>query len=71
MPWLAQLSHLTSSKAKMVDAVVDTAGSMAVTIEFSNTVRAERSEDRHRKTPIAAARQTPPEIDNSVWSAFT
>ena len=31
---------------------VSTSGNTVITIAFSNTVRAERSEDRHRMTPI-------------------
>ena len=38
---------------KGVSATVDT----AVSIAFSNAVRAERSEDRHRMTPIGVLRQ--------------
>ena len=40
-----------------VSITVNTAVSTTVTIVFSNTVRTERSEDRHRMTPIGVLRQ--------------
>ena len=36
---------------------VSTSVNTVITIAFSNTVRAERSEDRHRMTPICVLRQ--------------
>ena len=52
VPWLSV--PLPSALHQLVlQYTIDT----VVTIVFSNTVRAERSEDRHRMTPIGVLRQ--------------
>ena len=52
VPWLSVFLLITT-----VDAAVDTAVDTAASIAFSNAVRAERSEDRHRVTPTGVLRQ--------------
>ena len=62
------------SRTDTVDTVVDTAVGTtacttvdtAVSIVFSNTVRAKRSEDRHRMTPIGVLRHIGQEL--LFWS---
>jgi len=50
------MPHRSSLPIWPMNKTVDT----AVTIGFSNTVRAERSEDRHRMTPIGVLRHAAP-----------
>ena len=85
-PWLSvfllSTITVTAPVGTTVDATVDTTVhavvDTAVTIVFSNTVRAERSEDRHRMTPIGvlpivspsdSALTTPSPA--SAWAAVT
>ena len=48
---------------------VSTTVNTAVRIVFSNTVRAKRSEDRHRMTPIGVLRTPPPDSRDQFISA--